>query len=182
MTTALLIIDMQMGMMDRIGQGRDHVNGGAPALVAGLLTLFRDRDLPVIHVHHNEPGTRFAPGAPAAEVMPEAAPMPGEMVVIKSTSSAFAGTGLADLLHERGIDRLVIVGAVAAYCVTSSIRAASDLGFQVLLPSDAVLGFDIERADGSRIDAAIVLDVTLTLLGSDFAEVLPAKDVASRLS
>lgn len=181
MTTALLIIDMQMGMMDRIAAGRDHVNGDAPDRVAALLALFRDRGLPVIHVHHNEPGTRFAAGEPAARPMPEAAPIAGETVVVKSTSSAFAGTGLDALLAGRGVGRLVVAGAVAAYCVTSSVRAAKDLGFDVLLASDAVLGFDIIRPDASRIDAATVLDVTLTLLGSDFARVMPADRIADHL-
>ena len=181
MTTALLIIDMQMGMMERIAAGRDHVNPGAPARVAGLLALFRARGLPVVHVHHDQPGTPFAAGLPSAEVIPEAAPVAGELVITKSGSSAFAGTGLDGILRARGIDRIVLCGAVAAFCVTSTTRAASDLGYPVLLAADALMGFDVPRADGSRIDAATVLDVTLTLLGADFAEVLPARAIAARL-
>lgn len=108
-------------------------------------------------------------------------PVPGETVLTKKTSSAFAGTGLDAHLRANGIDRLVLTGAVAAFCVTSTTRAASDLGYPVILPSDAVVGFDLPREDGSRISAATVLDVTLTLLGADFAEVLPSAAIAARL-
>ena len=37
------------------------------------------------------------------------------------------------------------------------------------------------RADGSRISAAAVLDVTLALLGADFAQVMPAAGVVTAL-
>ncbi|WP_284163525.1 cysteine hydrolase family protein [Frigidibacter sp. SD6-1] len=181
MTTALLIIDMQMGMIERIAAGREHVNPQAPARVAALLALFRARGLPIVHVHHDQPGTPFSAGLRSAEVIPEAAPVAGEVVITKSGSSAFAGTGLDALLRARGIDRIVLCGAVAAFCVTSTTRWASDLGYPVLLASDALMGFDLPRADGSRIDAATVLDVTLTILGADFAEVLPTAAIAARL-
>ncbi|PZR00092.1 MAG: isochorismatase [Cereibacter sphaeroides] len=181
MKTALLVIDMQMEMTHRTLSGRDRVNPEAEALVADLLSLFRERGLPVIHVHHNEPGSRVAFGRPGGEVMPCALPAEGETVLVKSASSAFTGTGLDQHLRAHGIDRLVIIGAVAAFCVTSTVRWASDLGYAVILPGDALIGFDIARADGSRIPAETVLDVTLSLLGSDFARVLPAAKVATAL-
>ncbi len=181
MSTALLVIDMQMEMTHRTERGRDRANPGAEARVADLLALFRARGLPVIHVHHDEPGTRVARGQPGGEVMACARPLPGEAVLTKARSSAFAGTGLDAHLRAGGIDRLVLVGAVAGFCVTSSTRAASDLGYRVILPHDALIGFDVPRADGSRIPAAQVLDVTLALLGADFAQVLPAHEVAGVL-
>jgi nicotinamidase-related amidase len=131
-----------------------------------------------VHVHHDEPGTPFSRGMPSAEVMPCAAPNSGEIVLWKSRSSAFAGTGLDAHLRRAGIDRLVIIGAVAAFCVTSTTRAASDLGFSVILPGDALLAFDIAGHDGGRIDPETVLRVTLSLLGSDFAQLVTADQVA----
>ncbi len=100
----------------------------------------------------------------------------------KSGSSAFSGTGLDAHLRSRGIDRLVIVGAVAAFCVTSTTRAASDLGFANILPGDALIGFDIPALDGGRIDPDTVLRVTLSLLGMDFARVVTADQVAGLLT
>lgn len=178
MATALLCIDMQMGMAERIASGRPIANAGAEDRIAALLALFRARGLPVVHVHHDEPGTPFAKGLPSGEVMPCAAPLPGETVLWKSRSSGFAGTGLEAHLLQEGIDRLVIVGAVAAFCVTSTTRAASDLGFEVILPGDALLAFDIAAHDSGRIDPDTVLRVTLSLLGSDFAQLVRTDEVA----
>lgn len=178
MTAALVCIDMQMGMADRIAAGRPQANPLAEEHVAGLLALFRARGLPVVHVHHDEEGTPFRRGLPAAEPMPCAMPVEGEVVLWKSRSSAFAGTGLEAWLRERGIGRVVVVGAVAAFCVTSTVRAASDLGFRVVLPGDALLAFDIPAHDGGRIGADEVLRVTLSLLGADFAQLVMADQVA----
>jgi nicotinamidase-related amidase len=183
MATALLIIDMQMGMAVRTAAGRPRANPHAETHVADLLALFRAKSLPVFHVFHDDPNpdSPFRKGLPEAEPMPCANPIPGEAIVWKSTSSAFSGTGLDALLRRQGIDRFVLIGAVAAFCVTSTCRSASDLGFQVILPGDALIGFDLPAHDGGRIDADTVLRVTLSLLGADFAQLTTAKDVASLL-
>ena len=181
MTTALLIIDMQMGMADRIAAGAEVAVPAAPDNMARLLALFRARALPVVHVHHDQPGTPFAKDVPGGAPMPCALPLPDETVLCKSGSSAFAGTGLDAHLRRHGIDRIVLIGAVAAFCVTSSTRAASDLGFQVILPGDALLGFDVPAHDGGRIDAASVHRVTLSLLGADFATLTTTDQVAALL-
>lgn len=183
MPTALLVIDMQQGMADRIASGRDHANPEAEARIGDLLALFRDRGLPVIHVHHDDPdpGSPFRAGQPGAEPIAGTGPVDGEAVLVKSASSAFSGTGLDTLLRARGIGRIVVAGAVAAYCVTSTSRAASDLGYSVIVPSDAVMCFDIAGHDGGRIPAAEVLRAALSLLFEDFALVMPAAGVAAQL-
>lgn len=183
MTTALLVIDMQMGMAHRIAAGRALAEPEAEARVADLLALFRARGAPVVHVHHDDPdpASPFRRGSAAAEAMPCAVPAADETVLWKSGSSAFAGTGLDAHLRRRGVDRVVVVGAVAAFCVTSTTRWASDLGFRVILPGDALLAFDIAAHDGGRIDAGTVLRVTLSLLGADFARVVRTAEVGGLL-
>ena len=74
------------------------------------------------------------------------------------------------------------IGAVAAFCVTSTVRSASDAGFGVILPGDALLAFDLPAHDGGRIDAHDLLRMTLTVLGADFARLVRADDVASALA
>ncbi len=184
MATALLVIDMQMGMADRIAAGRTPVTPEAEAHVAALLAFFRAQGRPVVHVHHDDvhPDSPFRRDAPGGLPMPCAVPSASETVLWKSGSSGFAGTGLDAHLRRHGIDRLVIVGAVAAFCVTSTTRAAADLGFSVILPGDALIGFDIAAHDGGRIDGATVLRVTLSLLGSDFAQVVTTDQVAGLIA
>jgi nicotinamidase-related amidase len=184
MNVALVVIDMQQGMADRVAAGRELAVPEAPANVAALLALFRRRGLPVIHVHHDDadPASPFRKGQPAAAPMAQAVPLPGEALFWKARSSAFAGTGLDAHLRAQGIGTIVLCGAVAAFCVTSSTRAASDLGYRVLLPGDALMAFDIEAHDGGRIGAAQVLRVTLSLLGADFARLVSAATVAAELA
>ncbi|MBC2834258.1 cysteine hydrolase family protein [Paragemmobacter straminiformis] len=182
MATALVCIDMQMGMAERIAAGREQANPQVEAHVAALLALFRAKGWPVVHVHHDEEGTPFRRGLPAGAAMPCALPLAGEAVLWKSRSSAFAGTGLEALLRGAGVGRIVVIGAVAAFCVTSTVRAASDLGFEVVLPGDALLAFDLPAHDGGRLGADVVLRVTLSLLGADFARLVTADQVEGVLA
>lgn len=182
--TALVVIDMQMGMADRIAAGRALAVPEAETRLAALVAKARACGLPVIHVHHDDPdpASPFRKGLPGAEPMACAAPIPGEVVFWKSASSAFSGTGLDRHLRHLGVGRIIVTGAVAAFCVTSTTRAASDLGFEVILPRDALLAFDIAHLDGGRIDAQTVLAVTLSLLGADFAQVLTTEEAQALIS
>jgi nicotinamidase-related amidase len=179
--TVLLIIDMQMGMSRRTREGRARANPGAEGAAMGLVGHFRENGWPVIHVFHDDPH----PESPFRKGEPDGAPIAGlepradEAVFWKSGSSAFTGTGLEAHLRQNGIDRLVLIGAVAAFCVTSTCRMASDLGFQVILPGDALIGFDLPAHDGGRIDADTVLRVTLSILGADFAQLTTSAGVAA---
>ena len=168
---AVLVIDMQEGMADRIRAGRPTATPDAPDRIAALLSAARARRMPVIHVLHDDPHPEspFRKGAPGAEPMPCATPLSAETVLWKHGSSAFHGTGLDTYLKARGITELVVAGAVAAFCVTSTVRQASELGYRVLLPQDALLGFDLPAHDGGQLDAATIFRVTLSLLGADFA-------------
>lgn len=182
--TALLIIDMQEGMARRTREGRARANPGAEDAAAGLLAHFRENALPVIHVFHDDPNpaSPFRKGGPDGAPMAGMDPGMGEAVFWKSGSSAFVGTGLEAHLRQAGIDQLVLIGAVAAFCVTSTCRMASDLGFKVILPGDALIGFDLPAHDGGRIDADTVLRVTLSLLGADFAQLTTGQEVPALLA
>lgn len=183
MATALLVIDMQMHMAIRTAAGRPRCNPDAEYHVASMLTLFRTKGLPVFHVFHtdSDPASSYRRGLHEAEPMPCAMPIAGEEVFWKSGSSGFARTGLDPALRRKGIKRIVMVGAVAAYCITSTARAGFDLGFDIVLPGEALLGFDLPAHDGGRIDADIALRVTLATLGSDFAKVTQVAHVAGML-
>lgn len=179
MAIALLVIDMQMHMADRTAAGRPRCNPDAEAHVASLLALFRSRNLPVFHVFHTDtdPTSLFRKGLHEAEPMPCARPIDGEQVFWKSGSSGFARTGLDPAMRRKGITQIVMIGAVAAYCITSTARAGFDLGFDIILPGEALLGFDLPAHDGGRIDAETALRVTLATLGSDFAKVVDIHQV-----
>jgi nicotinamidase-related amidase len=171
---------MQEGMASRISSGRALVRPEAPERIATLLADARQRGVPVIHVHHDDPdpASPFRKDQPGGAPMACATPLPGETVLWKHGSSAFHDTGLEAHLRRLGVTELVVAGAVAAFCVTSTVRMASDLGYRVLLPQDALLGFDLPAHDGGRIDAATVQRVTLSILGADFARLTTVAEIA----
>jgi ureidoacrylate peracid hydrolase len=70
---------------------------------------------------------------------PELAPAPGDTVASEhETSCGFTGTDLDQRLRERGIEDVVLAGALSNTCVEATGRTASDLGYRVTFLSDAV--------------------------------------------
>lgn len=178
MDRALVIIDMQQEMQSRIDAGRPHVHGDAPTRVAALAAAFRMAGQGVVHVRHAEadPASPLHPDASGYPPMPCAIEVAGEPLFVKRSSSAFATTGLADHLRAMGSPKLHVVGAVAGFCVNSTVRAAADLGFQVAVVADAVLGFDLPDQN-----AQTIFDVTMALLAADFAEITDSEAVIAML-
>ena len=50
--------------------------------------------------------------------------------------NAFSNTRLDELLTERGIEHVVLAGAVTSICIDSTGRAAHERGYQVSVLSD----------------------------------------------
>lgn len=171
MNKALVIIDMQMVMQERIDAGRQHVNPDASKKIAALVAAYRQAAKPIFHVRHeeNDPASPLHVDAPGYQAMPCARDAAGEIVVVKKSSSAFATTDIESHLRAGSVTHLYVVGAVAGFCVNSTVRSASDLGFRVSVVRDAVIGFDLPPAN---LDAQTIFDVTMGLLEADFAEVI----------
>lgn len=116
----------------------------------------------------------MAAGAAGFPPMPCAEAEKGEAVFVKRTSSAFASTDLADHLRRNGITQLVVAGAVAGFCVNSTVRAGADLGLNMTVARDAVLGFGLPFAD---LSARTIFDVTMAHLQADFAQVADTAEI-----
>lgn len=76
------------------------------------------------------------------EIVPELAPLLGEFIVKKHTSSSFTGTRLDNLLRINDIRTVVLVGGVTEGCVESAARDACHHGYFVVLCEDAVCSFN----------------------------------------
>ncbi|UHS63784.1 isochorismatase family protein [Agrobacterium vaccinii] len=181
MKKALVIVDMQMYVQDRLDGGRDHVHGNAIVKIAELAAKFRKDGGTVIHVHHGDPDptSPMHPGAPAQRVMPGVAPLCGDPVFVKSTSSPFASTDMENYLQDSRIETVVVTGAVAGYCVNTTVRAGSDLGFKMVVVRDAVVGFDLPD---ENLSARAIFDVTMAHLKSDFANIVDSSAIMAPLS
>jgi nicotinamidase-related amidase len=71
-------------------------------------------------------------------------PRRGELVIDKSTYGAFCRTDLERQLRERGIERLAICGVTADVCVHTTLREATDRGFDCDYVRDAISTFDAQ--------------------------------------
>ncbi|MBU5627523.1 cysteine hydrolase [Oscillibacter sp. MSJ-2] len=92
----------------------------------------------------NQKGTGFnasytVEGDPRGEIVAELAPAADEIVVCKGTESALTGTNLRLLLHNMGIDTVVVTGVLTDQCVSSTVRSLADESFRVWLIEDACM-------------------------------------------
>ena len=82
-----------------------------------------------------------------AQMVDELAPLPEEIVVNKTTDSVVAGTNYTILLHNMGIDTVIVGGIVTDQCVASSVRGLADAGFQVICVEEACAAGNMEQHD-----------------------------------
>jgi nicotinamidase-related amidase len=101
-------------------------------------------------------------GEPGHEIVPELAPHPQDPIIDKVGSGCFYGTEVEHLLRNRGIRNLVFVGVTTECCVHTSIREASDRGFDNLLLADCTAAVTRELKDA----AIAIIRNPLTLFGT----------------
>ena len=91
---------------------------------------------PVITDSENRPPLISA-GTPEAEIVPELAPREGEYLIPKHRWSAFYGTYLDHALRTRNADTIVLCGGSSEIGIASTAYAARDLGYNLVIVSDA---------------------------------------------
>lgn len=77
----------------------------------------------------------------------ELTPLPEEIVVNKTTDSVTLGTNYSKLIHNIGIDTVVVTGIVTDQCVAGTVRSLADEGFRVICVEDACAAPDISLHD-----------------------------------
>jgi nicotinamidase-related amidase len=76
-------------------------------------------------------------GTPEADIVAELAPHHGDLQILKQRWSAFHGTHLDSALRARGVDTIVLCGGSTEIGIASTAYAARDLGYNLVIVSDA---------------------------------------------
>ena len=103
-------------------------------------------------------------------------PLSGEAVFEKTVNSAFIGTQLEDYLRSSKISQLVIAGLTLPHCVSTTTRMAANLGFEVILLSDATASFALPDLSGQLIEPELLHQIHLATLQDEFAEIQSTED------
>jgi maleamate amidohydrolase len=148
----LLIVDFVNGFADPQQFGGGNI---APAIerTRDLLAHARKKGWPVAHsriVYQDDdadtnifslkvpPMLTLKERLASSQIVDVLTPVAGELVVRKSVPSAFFGTSLAPWLTQRGVQTLLVAGAVTSGCVRASVVDAMSWGFRPLVVTDCV--------------------------------------------
>ena len=149
-----------------------------------LLACARDSGIPVVHVTrlagegvvgwgdriHRRPGDQARREA-EADIIPEVAPLPTELVLRKAAPSSFAGTALEAHLRAWDVDTLIVAGESTSGCVRATVVDAATNAFRVIVAEECV--FD-------RHEAPHAID--LFDMHQKYADVLGLDEVLSHMA
>ncbi|HEY2878834.1 isochorismatase family cysteine hydrolase [Nocardioides sp.] len=156
MPAALLLMDFQVGVVERFGstevlhRAREALDaarsGGVPVVFARV--GFRDAT-PEVSVRNKSFSalagqTGTAEDSPATQVVAELEPLASELIVVKRRVSAFTGSDLEIVLRASDIDHLVLSGIATSGVVLSTVRQAADRDYRLTVLSDACADRDAE--------------------------------------
>ena len=179
MGEALLIVDFQNDLTPGGACGipgsdaiADRVNELAASGRYALVIATRDWH-PPDHGSFAERGGRWpvhcVADSPGAQLHPALNQAAIHKIIDKGTDpasdgdSAFEGTGLAQLLHDRGITKVTVVGLGTDFAVSASVLDALREGFDVEIDTEAMRGVNVHPGDDERaIEAMLAAGATRT--------------------
>lgn len=170
----LIIIDAQKEYLS----GPLALSGmdAAVANIKKLVTAARAAGRPVIHVRHlGTVGGLFDPQGERGEFIPGLEPQGDEAVIGKLLPSAFHGTDLKNRLEGLGLD-LVVCGFMSHSSVSTTVRAAKNLGFRCTLVEDACATRDLPYKDGV-LSAEHVQQTEMAIMADNFAAIAQTSDL-----
>jgi nicotinamidase-related amidase len=172
----LIVVDVQRSFDDSEYWGpRD--NPACEANIGRLVARWEAAGHPIVLVRHDsgpdDAGSPLTPGQEGNDFKDVVAGVTPDLLVTKSTNSAFYGApDLHAWLQERAADEVVICGITTNHCCETTARMAGNLGYDVRFVLDATHTFDRRAPDGEVIDAATLARITATNLDDEFAAVV----------
>jgi nicotinamidase-related amidase len=150
--TALLVMDYQPGIIERLEDGDALVARAQEAIAAAraagatvgyVRVAFTDEEFdampdeaPMARVKQL-PREQMHADSPATQVDERVAPADGDIVVRKTRVGPFLTTDLDEQLRARGIDTLILAGISTSGVVLSTVRDAHDRDYRLYVLADA---------------------------------------------
>jgi nicotinamidase-related amidase len=101
-----------------------------------------ERGAPSLRIGSPGPmGRILVRGEPGHDIVHELYPRDGEPVVDKPGKGAFYATDLQSILHNNGIENLIVCGVTTEVCVHTTVREANDRGYRCIVPSDCCASY-----------------------------------------
>lgn len=157
--TALLVMDYQPGILDRVedpdalaAKARTAIDTlrEAGATIGYVRVAFTDADLeampdgaPMARVKAMPAGSMSA-DSPATQIDERVAPAEGDIIVRKVRVGAFGTTDLDEQLRARGVDTLVLAGISTSGVTISTLIDAHDRDYRLFVLADATADPDAE--------------------------------------
>ena len=153
----LIVVDLQN---EYLPTGKLPLSGieAAAANAARTIAAAPENGIPVFHIRHefaNGEAPVFVPGTDGVEIQSSVSPAGDEPVIVKNHINSFRDTDLKQQLDARGVEEVVVVGAMSHMCVDAIVRAAVDMGYPTTILHDACATLDLEF-NGVKVPAAQV--------------------------
>jgi nicotinamidase-related amidase len=148
-TSALILIDLQKGIVGSVRPAVDEVVANAAALADAFRA--HGRTVVLVNVAGGASGRTDAQAAGGArpsmpdgfaDLIPELGSAPDDIVLTKHRWGAFTGSDLDEQLRARGVTQVVLGGVSTSVGVETTARSAYELGYHVVLATDAMLDRD----------------------------------------
>jgi biuret amidohydrolase len=134
----------------RLGMLVIHTREGHRDDLTDLFPAKRDRGKPSLRIGDKGPmGRLLVRGSDGHDIIPELAPIEGEVVLDKPGKGSFYATDLETILRARGITSLVVTGVTTEVCVQTTVREANDRGFEAVVLSDCTQSYFQEFYEAS---------------------------------
>lgn len=151
----------------------------AIAVAAKLLAHARQSGAAIFHIaHKGRAGSLFDREAERGAIVSSLAPLANEPVIEKALPNSFAGTDLQARLAATGRNNIVLAGFMTHMCVSSTARAALDLGLRTTIAADACATRDLPDGRGGVLSARTVHEVALAELSDRFAIIAQGEALA----
>jgi nicotinamidase-related amidase len=179
----LLVIDCQKGFLDVNYWGGNRNNKNAEHVCSILIKKWRELKLKIIHIRHSDldPNSPLYKSKTGFEFNNQTIPINNEMIITKNVNSAFIGTNLKETLDNEQCKTLVIIGLTTDHCVSTTIRMASNYGYNTYLISDATATFDKVGINGEKYDAEQIHQISLASLKDEFSTILTSDEILKLL-